>query len=386
VLYPCTQRRGKVDEQVARRPALARRLSPRRRRSVREAILVVEAVVTTLARIAASGDPLPSRAVALLMALRSAVPFDAAWLAFSDDRRSRYVSLASLDLNDDIADFFRDSAMAKVFGATDSSRDGLPVTRSDLPRTPSERGSVWFDCLDPAGIHESLSVVLSVREGRHVGLLVLLFRSRTPCSRATRRRLAALAPALALGIDPMPCLLAISRVVRGVTAGTLLRSDGLTEVLPGLDGDLLLAVGSPVLAVASRRLGDGLLYSSFLWPLGGGFAPGGHARITVVAAPEDVPAVLTGVALVSPTQNVHGLTPRELEVLGLVIAGCSNHEIAEALVVAPRTVAAHIEHLLVKLDVSSRTTAAVRAEREGLYVPTLHGSWYGEPTCGERET
>jgi DNA-binding NarL/FixJ family response regulator len=75
------------------------------------------------------------------------------------------------------------------------------------------------------------------------------------------------------------------------------------------------------------------------------------------------------VVLVSPAGDLRGLTPRELEVLGLVIDGYSNSEIARALVVAPRTVAAHLEHILVKLSAPSRTLAAVRAERAGLYVP-----------------
>jgi DNA-binding CsgD family transcriptional regulator len=328
---------------------------------------VADALGAALGRIAASADPLPKRALALLVALRSAVPFDAAWLAFADPRGSRYVSLASLGLDDDIVGFFSGPEMAHDIAVTGTDRDRLPVSRSDLSY-PSEHLSTWSDCLTPAGIHESLAVALFARGGRHVGFLTLLSRSKSPPSRTTRRRLAALAP-----------------VVRGVTAGTVLRDDGLTEALPGLDGDLLLAVGSPVLAIACRRLGDGSLYSSFLWPLGGAFAPDGHARITVVAAPDDVPAVLVGMALVSPAQDLRGLTPRELEVLGLVINGCSNQEIAQTLVVAPRTVAAHIEHLLIKLDASTRTTAAVRAEREGLYVPTVPGSSYGEPACGERE-
>jgi DNA-binding CsgD family transcriptional regulator len=348
--------------------------------------LVAEALGTTLGRIAASVDPLPERALALLTALRPAVPFDAAWLAFSDPRRSRYVSLASVDLDDDITAFFSGPVMAHDIAATGSDRDRLPVSRSDRSYRTSEQLSIWSDCLTPAGIHESLSVALFARGGRYVGFLILLSRSASPSSRTTRRRLAALAPALALGIDPMPCLLSTARLVRGVTAGTVLRDDGLTEALPGLDGDQLLAVGSPVLAIACRRLGDGLPYSSFLWPLGGAFAPEGHARITVVAAPDDVPAVLAGMALVSPAHDLHGLTPRELEVLGLVIDGCSNQEIAHALVVAPRTVAAHIEHLLIKLHVTTRTTAAVRAEREGLYVPTVLGSSYEGRGCGERES
>lgn len=346
---------------------------------------MVEAAVTTLARIAASADPLPDRASALLAALRSAVPFDAAWLASSDDRNSGYHSLADVDMDDDVASFFRSPAMAEVLTITGSGPDGRPVSRSDLASTPSAHLSAWFDCLAPAGLHESLSVTLCTLDGRRVGVLVLLFRSRTPSTRTTRRRLASLVPALALGIDPMPCLLATARMVRGVTAGTVLRSDGMTEVLPGLDGDLLLTVGSPVLAIAERRLRDGSLYSSFLWPLGGAFAPDGHARITVMAVPEDAPPVLAGLTLMSPPQDLLGMTPRELEVLGLVVDGCSNQEIADALVVATRTVAAHIEHLLIKLDVSTRTIAAVRAEREGLYVPTLRGGPDEEPSCGERQ-
>jgi DNA-binding NarL/FixJ family response regulator len=41
--------------------------------------------------------------------------------------------------------------------------------------------------------------------------------------------------------------------------------------------------------------------------------------------------------------------------------------------VAPRTVAAHVEHLLYKLEAPTRTVAAVRAEREGCYVPPAPG-------------
>jgi DNA-binding NarL/FixJ family response regulator len=73
--------------------------------------------------------------------------------------------------------------------------------------------------------------------------------------------------------------------------------------------------------------------------------------------------------LVSPPGDLRRLTPRELEVLGLVIDGYSNGQIARTLVVTPGTVAAHIEHILAKLAAPSRTLAAVRAERAGLYVP-----------------
>ena len=344
---------------------------------------MTEAVGTTLGRIAASADPLPCRALALLVALRSAVPFDAAWLASSDFPNSTNMSLASLDLDDDIHEFFNGTAMAHDLAVAGDDRDrsagrlGPSYPSSDQPLT-------WSAWLAPAGMRGSLSVALVARGGRHVGFLILLFRNKEPSS-PTRRRLAALAPALASGIDPMPGLLAVARVVRGATAGAVLRDDGLIETLPGLHSHLLLAAGSPVLSIASQRLDKGLRYSSFLWPMGGAFAPDGHARITVVAAPEDGPATPTGMALLSPAPDLHGLTPRELEVLGLVIDGCSNREIAATLFVAPRTIAAHIEHLLVKLEVRTRTTAAVRAEREGLYVPAVAGSSDEEPHYGGRD-
>jgi DNA-binding NarL/FixJ family response regulator len=76
-----------------------------------------------------------------------------------------------------------------------------------------------------------------------------------------------------------------------------------------------------------------------------------------------------GTLLVRPHVDCRGLTPRELQVLGLLIEGRSNQQIATGLAVTPRTVAAHVEHLLDKLDAPTRTSAAVQAEREGCYVP-----------------
>lgn len=76
-----------------------------------------------------------------------------------------------------------------------------------------------------------------------------------------------------------------------------------------------------------------------------------------------------GAILVTPDVDCRGLTPRELQVLGLLVEGRSNQQIASTLAVAPRTIAAHVEHVLNKLDAPTRTLAAVRAEREGCYVP-----------------
>lgn len=53
-----------------------------------------------------------------------------------------------------------------------------------------------------------------------------------------------------------------------------------------------------------------------------------------------------------------GLTPRELEVLGLIGEGLTNQQIAEQLVIEVGTVKNHVHSILEKLDVSSRGEAA----------------------------
>ncbi len=61
-----------------------------------------------------------------------------------------------------------------------------------------------------------------------------------------------------------------------------------------------------------------------------------------------------------------GLTEREVEVLRLVAAGRSNHEIARVLVLSQKTVERHLSNIFSKLDVSSRTAAAAYGHEQGL--------------------
>jgi NarL family two-component system response regulator LiaR len=65
-------------------------------------------------------------------------------------------------------------------------------------------------------------------------------------------------------------------------------------------------------------------------------------------------------------EPVDPLSDRELEVLRLVARGMSNQEIADSLVVGEATVRSHVSAILRKLQLASRTQAALYALREGL--------------------
>jgi two-component system, NarL family, response regulator LiaR len=66
------------------------------------------------------------------------------------------------------------------------------------------------------------------------------------------------------------------------------------------------------------------------------------------------------------TPTAEPLSERELEVLRLLARGMSNQEIADTLVVGEATVRSHVSSILRKLQLASRTQAALYALREGL--------------------
>ena len=69
-----------------------------------------------------------------------------------------------------------------------------------------------------------------------------------------------------------------------------------------------------------------------------------------------------------------GLTPRELEVLRLLVEGRSNRQIAEQLFISGKTASVHVTNILAKLGVHSRLEAAATARRVGLDQPAQEGS------------
>jgi len=108
------------------------------------------------------------------------------------------------------------------------------------------------------------------------------------------------------------------------------------------------------LARVSRDQAEGSALSAYVQRLRA-LIPGRNAASETVR-----PSAVGAELLVEP------LTPRELEILGLLAHGAANQEIATRLCLTVGTVKGHINHILGKLAVRNRTEAALRARELGL--------------------
>ena len=90
------------------------------------------------------------------------------------------------------------------------------------------------------------------------------------------------------------------------------------------------------------------------------------AEVSTTISNDDTQAITAVAEEYQQLIETYPLTDRELEVLELIVAGCSNAEISEKLYITVGTVKTHVCHILNKLCADDRTQAAVRALRAGL--------------------
>ena len=149
-----------------------------------------------------------------------------------------------------------------------------------------------------------------------------------------------------------------------------------------------LALGRPErsirLAAASTRLAEerGGQLGEQLNPVGDPLAEA-QKRLTVEAVARGIEEgrsmtldELVAYALVEPTgsgswrvRDRYDLTPREREVLSLLVQGRSNAEIAEELFISPKTASVHLANIKGKLGASNRVEIVTNAIRVGLAEP-----------------
>ncbi len=95
----------------------------------------------------------------------------------------------------------------------------------------------------------------------------------------------------------------------------------------------------------------------------------------VVIGPQTAARLRDQIVAASTTARIPGkdelrfLTPRELEVLGLVGKGLTNAEIAEELVISELTAKTHVSRILTKLNLDGRVHAVILAYETGMVTP-----------------
>jgi DNA-binding CsgD family transcriptional regulator len=326
------------------------------------------AMVSEVGQIASGSGTVEQRAAAVLDTLHRLVPFRAAVIYLLDPDRREVMPIASRGYGKAVSDYMLSPANMEEIELLGLTRHRAALRLRDLP-VPLERVRGWVEYLRPAGFREGLAVGLFAPEGRHLGILGLNTDTERHPTEAARDLIGIMAPTIAAAVDPTRSLAGMARIISPARAGILLTREGKALPLNGLPGHPLLNVGSSVLAVATRQLPVSGGYGSFLSPDATQDAVDSHVRITMLACPPDAPQYVMAVVLLSPAGDLHGMTGRELEILGLIVEGWPNRRIAAALFITERTVAAHVGNILPKLGAPTRTLAAVRAFRLGLYVP-----------------
>lgn len=156
--------------------------------------------------------------------------------------------------------------------------------------------------------------------------------------------------------------------------------DILASLAAGASGYCLKDVESARLYMAVRTVhaGDAWLDSSIagkVLKLYSRQMPAGAAPTTQAPAPEKSasesspagPAAVPAQKAFEPDRPyAEPLSPRELEVLGLIVEGLSNQQISDRLIISLPTTKTHVRNILNKLAVDDRTQAAVHAMRRGI--------------------
>ena len=160
------------------------------------------------------------------------------------------------------------------------------------------------------------------------------------------------------GIDALPALMEAAPAARILMLTVSEDENDLAAALRGgAAGYLLKTIEGDDLTAAIQRAmqGDSVVAPEMMNKLVAAY------RSTTPTVP-----IVPGARLSTSESAMASLSPRELDILRGIVRGASNKEIARELGITETTVKIHVQHVLRKLDVSSRVHAAVMATERGL--------------------
>ena len=300
--------------------------------------------------------------------LERLVPFTAGWVGMFAPQERRHVTAAAVGHDGLGCSYFESPSFTEQVDAVALFRRRWPMCLRDAPLPAVEYRS-WAELWWPAGYREGLGVPLVTRDGRRLGLMSLLTDSPDQPSDEARDAIGRVAPMLADAIDPMSTVAGLAALVSDARASVVVDRVGNVHRVPGLPSHPLLIGESRVVPTAVGKLADHRTHVAFLCPSPREQNQDDYMMVTGIACRPGPPSYLTALVVLSRAGDLHGLTRRELEVLGFLIDGWANQHIASRLFITERTVAAHLEHIRAKFDAPSRTVAAMRSLHEALYIP-----------------
>jgi DNA-binding CsgD family transcriptional regulator len=326
---------------------------------------------TLIAGIAGEPASVAERAQQMLDVLGRVVPCEAASISVRDPERQGRFALAATGEVAALHAYCESRQGDAELDLIGLNRPTPPLRHTDLPM-PAAESLAWPEYLWPAGFGGSIGVGLFTPDGRHVGHLTVLTESTSRPTLAERDLLGAVTGLMGHAVDRMRTIRTAARIVHDATAGAVLTRGGNVLPLPGLPDHRVLAANSPAVVEAADRMDAGDAYAVFLHPSpGSGFGHGAGAlvQISVLDCTGEGADHLRAVVLVAPSPDLRGLSPRALRILGLVIEGWPDERIAQALGTITKDVADSIHRSMYLLAAPSRTGLAVRALREGLFLP-----------------
>jgi DNA-binding CsgD family transcriptional regulator len=320
--------------------------------------------ISSISAAASSAGSVVERTQEIIEHLGTLIPIEGAMVSSVDPATGERRLVTSYGYPDSLIDYLNGGGFhEELIAPFGLPRGGWPVRERDLPVDPMSLRCV-SEYFRPAGLVEGLLSALTTRDGRYVGFIDISDGDENHPSDEACAVVGYVAPALANVIDPLQSARWLAATLAPDCAAVGLVGDGIVVPLAGAPESDLLEPGAAMHRTALTLLSGSLSTVGFLAPR----AAGGWYGCRAYRCRDGI-VVVTARELARP----HELTRRELEVLALLVDGCSNAQIAETLWVTTRTVKAHVEHILEKLEVPTRAAAVGRAIQEGLLLPAPVG-------------